>query len=593
MRLSKMHLHTLREVPGEAEIPSHIWLLRGGMMKKVVSGVYTFMPIGYRTVRKIGEIVRQEMDAAGAQELHMTHLMPAELWEETGRWSAMGPELWRVKDRHDRDFLLGPTHEELITDIVRNDVSSYKKLPLNLYHIQTKFRDEARPRFGLMRAREFVMKDAYSFDRDEESFKKSYQDMYVAYEKVFDRCGLKYRIVEADNGAIGGTGSHEFSAFSDYGESDLVYCDVCGYGSTAENAAGVDAPPVDEPLLETKEVYTPNCKTIDDVAEFVGLTAEKTLKALLFQVYDEYEEDGKIKYRVKEYVAAFVRGDRQLNMIKIVNALGIAEHMIEFADEAVMGELTGAVGGFTGPVGLKNCKIIVDSEIPGLKNLLAGANKFDTHMENVNYGRDYTADLITDLKLVGEGDACPHCGAPLSKTRGIEVGQIFDLGTKYSKAMNCVYKDENMQEHLMFMGCYGIGITRTMAAVVEQYHDDEGIIWPLAVAPYHVIITIVKNSDEEQAALAEKIYTDLLSTGTEVLLDDRDERAGVKFKDADVIGIPIRITVGKRASEGIVEYKLRREQDRVEITAEEAIEKARKLIAEEGSNPSIPLRTLL
>jgi prolyl-tRNA synthetase len=579
MKLSKAHLNTLHEVPGEAEIPSHIWLLRAGMIRKAVSGVYTFMPMGYRTVRKIKEIVRQEQDAIGALELHMPHLMPADLWEETGRWSAMGPELWRVKDRHDRDFVLGPTHEELITDIVRNEVSSYRQLPLNLYHIQTKFRDEARPRFGLLRCREFIMKDAYSFDKDDETCHKSYMDEYDAYSKTFDRCGLKYRVVEADNGAIGGTGSHEFSAFSQYGESELVYCDACGYGSTAESAAGVDEAPQDDiAMLELKETHTPNTKTIEDVANFLNLTADRTLKAVMFQTYNDL---GGGNYSIKDYVACFLRGDHELNMVKLVNALDIPEHMIELADDVAMGEATGAVGGFCGPIGLKNCIVIVDSEAVGQKNLLAGANKVDYHIENINYGRDYTADIVTDLKLVGEGDACPVCGQPLERTRGIEVGQIFKLGVKYSKSMGATFKDENQEDNLIVMGCYGIGVTRTMSAVIEQHHDDKGIIWPMSVAPYHVIITLIKPDDPVQAELAEKVYNDLNAKGVEAVLDDRNERPGVKYNDADIFGIPIRITVGKKAGEGVVEYKLRRESTSEDLSADDAVEKATALVAAE------------
>ena len=572
MRLSKMHINTLREVPGDAEIPSHIWLLRAGMIRKLVSGVYGFMPLGYRTLRKIEEIVRQEMDATGAQEIHMSAVQPAELWQESGRWSAMGPEMWRIKDRHGRDFCLGPTHEEVFTDIVRMEVSSHRQLPLNLYQIQFKYRDEARPRFGLMRSREFIMKDAYSFDRDYEGLDKSYDIMYEAYEKIFDRCSLVYRAVEADSGSMGGSGSHEFTALSEVGESDIVYCEKCSFAATTERAEAVDAPASTEEMLEMKEVHTPGTKTIEEVANYLELPQEKTLKALLFEVYDD-------EGNVKEYVAAFVRGDRSLNMTKLVNALGIAEHMIQFADEEKMNAATGSVGGFTGPTGLSNCKIIVDSEIENQVNLCAGACKVDYHITNMNYGRDYKADIVTDLKLVSEGSPCPNCGAPLSHARGIEVGQVFKLGTKYSDSMKAYYRDEKMEEHPIVMGSYGIGVTRTMAAVVEQHHDDDGIIWPMNIAPYHVIICPVKSNDEVQTELADKIYEELLSKGIEVLIDDRDERAGVKFKDADIIGIPIRITVGKKAGEGIVEYKVRSEADRSELPYEDAISSVLEAVA--------------
>lgn len=567
MRLSKMHIKTLREVPNEAEIASHILLLRTGMIRKLVSGVYGFMPLGWRSVRKIENIIREEMDATGAQEILMSAVQPAELWQESGRWFAYGPEMWRVKDRNGRDFCLGPTHEEVFTDIIRNDVSSYRQLPLNLYQIQTKYRDEARPRFGLMRSREFIMKDAYSFDKDYAGLDKSYDEMYKAYEKIFTRCGLTFRPVEADTGAIGGSNSHEFTALSEVGESEIAYCEKCSMAATTEKAECVDAPAEDDAMLPLEEVNTPGTKTIEEVANFLGMDQSRTIKALLFVTYDEEgKENG--------YVAAFVRGDRELNMVKLINALNIPEHSIEFADEAKMSQATGCVGGFTGPIGLHDCKIVVDSELVGLKNLCAGANKEDYHVKNVNYGRDYEGDIVTDLKLLKEGNPCPVCGAPVKHARGIEVGQVFKLGTKYSESMGATYKDENQKDQFIVMGCYGIGVTRTLSAVVEQHHDENGIIWPMSVAPYHVIVTLVKPEDEEQAAVAEKIYNDLMKAGVEVLLDDRKERPGVKFKDADLLGIPVRITVGKRAGEGIVEYKLRREEEKSEKAVEDAIKDA-------------------
>lgn len=571
MKLSKMHIKTLREVPAEAEIPSHILLIRTGMIRKLASGIYGFMPFGWRSVRKIEDIIRSEMDKAGGQEIHMSAIQPAELWQESGRWFAYGPELWRVKDRNGRDFCLGPTHEEIFTDIIRNDVSSYRQLPMNLYQIQTKYRDEARPRFGLMRSREFIMKDAYSFDKDFEGLDKSYDDMYKAYEKIFTRCGLTFRPVEADTGAIGGSNSHEFTALSEVGESEIAYCEKCSMAATTERAECVDAPADTEEMLPMEEVKTPGTKTIEAVADFLGMPQTKTIKALLFVTYDEEGNE-------KEYVAAFVRGDRELNMTKLINALNIPEHAIEFADEAKMSQKTGCVGGFTGPVGLHDCKVVVDSELTGLRNLCAGANKENYHVKNVNYGRDYKGDIVTDLKLLKEGDPCPVCGAPVKHARGIEVGQVFKLGTKYSQAMNAVYKDENQQDRLIVMGCYGIGVTRTLSAIVEQHHDENGIIWPMSVAPYHVIITLVKPGDETQEAVAEEIYNRLSDAGVEVLLDDRDERPGVKFKDADLLGIPVRITVGKRAPEGVVEYKLRREAEKQEMSVSEAVVAAIEIV---------------
>ena len=574
MKLSKMHIKTQREVPSEAEIPSHVLMLRAGMIRKLVSGVYGFMPLGYRALRKVEEIIRQEMDAAGGQEINMSAVQPAELWQESGRWYAYGPELWRLKDRHGRDFCLGPTHEETFTDIVRNEVSSYRQLPINLYQIQHKYRDEARPRFGLMRSREFIMKDAYSFDKDYEGLDKSYDTMYDTYSKVFDRCGLVYRAVEADTGAIGGSASHEFTALSDVGESEIAYCDSCNMVATSERAECLDAPADNAELLAREEVFTPGTKTIEEVATFLNIPQDKTIKALLFVTYDkEGQENG--------YVAAFVRGDRELNKIKLVNALDIPEHALDFADEENMENETGCVAGFTGPIGLRNCKIVVDSELTKLSNLCAGACKQDHHMLNVNYGRDYEADLVIDIKTLKENDPCPVCKAPVKYARGIEVGHVFKLGTKYSESMGAYYKDENMQDQLVVMGCYGIGVTRTLAAVVEQYHDDDGIIWPVSVAPYHVIVTIVNGADEEQKSLAEDIYNKLLDAKVEALLDDRDERPGVKFKDADLLGIPVRITVGKRAGEGVVEYKLRKNADQEEIDSNEAVAKAVKFIFEE------------
>ena len=577
MKLSQMHFRTLREVPTEAEIPSHILLLRAGMIKKTVAGVYTYMPMGWRTIRKIENIVREEMDAKGAEEIYTQSVQPAELWRESGRWDAYGPEMWRLKDRNDREFCLGPTAEEVFTDIVKSDVTSHRQLPRMLYQISDKYRDEARPRYGMMRSRVFIMKDNYSFDKDAAGLDESYDKMFEAYSNVFTRCGLNFRPVEADTGAIGGSNSHEFTALCEYGESEIAYCDCCDLAATVEKAACVDAAPQEDvEMLPLEKVYTPNTKTIDEVAAFLKLDKKQTIKALLFVTYDaEGKENG--------YVAVFIRGDRELNMTKLVNALGISEYAIEFADEDKMVAATGCVGGFTGPMHLHDCKIIVDSELPGLRNLCAGACEKDHHYINMNYGRDYKGDMVVDLKTLKEGDECPICGAPVRHARGVEVGQIFKLGTKYSEPMKAIYKDENQKDQLIWMGCYGIGISRTFQAIIDmpQNHDDNGIIWPMSVAPYHVIITQVKPGDEAQDEVAGRIYNELTRAGVEVLWDDRDERPGVKFKDADLIGIPVRITVGKLAAEGIVEYKLRRDQDKTEKTVDDAIADAIAIVNKE------------
>lgn len=574
MKLSQMHFRTLREVPTEAEIPSHILLLRAGMIKKVAAGIYSYMPMGWRTIRKIEQIIREEMDAKGAEEIYTQNVQPAELWKESGRWDAYGPEMWRLKDRNDREFCLGPTAEEVFTDIVKSDVSSHRQLPRMLYQITDKYRDEARPRYGMMRSRVFIMKDNYSFDKDAAGLDESYDKMYEAYSNVFSRCGLNFRPVEADTGAIGGSNSHEFTALCEYGESEIAYCDCCDLAATVEKAACVDAAPQeDTAMLPLEKVHTPGTKTIDEVAAFLKLDKKQTIKALLFVTHDaEGNEQG--------YVAVFIRGDRELNMTKLVNALDIPEYAIAFADEAKMAAATGCVGGFTGPMHLHDCRIVVDSELPGLRNLCAGACETDHHYINVNYGRDYKGDIVTDLKTLKEGDACPICGAPVRHARGVEVGQIFKLGTKYSAPMHAVYKDENQQDQLIWMGCYGIGVSRTFQAIIDmpQNHDESGIIWPMAVAPYHVIITEVKPGDEAQDAVSQKIYDALTKAGVEVIWDDRNERPGVKFKDADLIGIPVRITVGKLAGEGIVEYKRRRDADKREIGVEEAIAAAIEIV---------------
>ncbi len=573
MRMSKLYIPTLREMPAEAEIASHKLLLRAGMMRKLVSGVYSYLPMGYKVIRKVEQIVREEMDRAGSQELLMSAIQPKEIWEATGRWDNFGPEMFKLRDRNDREFCLGPTHEEYFTNLIKDEVKSYKQLPLNLYQIQTKYRDEKRPRFGLMRCREFIMKDAYSFDVDEENMKKAYEIMWEAYDKVFTRLKLKYKVVQGDTGAMGGKISHEFMAMSEVGESLIAYCDNCDYAATDEKAEVVYR--VNENSgkeLELEKVYTPNVTTIEALVEFFNVEHSNFAKALVFNV-------------TGKPVVAIIPGDRELNETKFCNYLGIAEHDLEMADEEMILDITGANKGFTGPIGLKEgVRLLVDSRITKMKNLVVGGNETDYHIKNVNYGRDFTGEVVEDLLLVREGDICPKCGEPLKMDRGIEVGNIFQLGTKYSDSLGATFLDENGKEKPFIMGCYGIGVSRSVAAVVEQYHDEDGIIWPLVVAPYHVIITIVNVKAEEQVELGEKLYEDLSSLGLEVILDDRNERAGVKFKDRDLIGVPIRITVGKRAGESIVEYSIRGKDEKIEISIGEIISLIKDEFHKEGLN---------
>lgn len=558
MKMSKMYMPTLREVPAEAEIPSHQLLLRAGMIRKLVSGVYSYLPLGWRTIRKVEQIVREEMDNAGSQELLMSAIQPRELWEASGRWENFGPEMWRLKDRNNREFCLGPTHEEYFTSVIKDEIKSYKQLPLNLYQIQTKYRDEKRPRFGLMRGREFIMKDAYSFDVDEEAMKAAYQVMWDAYDKIFTRLKLKFKVVQGDTGAMGGKISHEFMAMSEVGESLVAYCDHCDYAATDEKAEVVyHIAEDDSDLLGMEKVYTPGVKTIDELREFLGIEKSGFGKAIV------YNASGKPVFTI-------IPGNRELNETKLANYLGVPEHELEMADEDTILAITGANKGFTGPVGLKeNTRLLVDSRVTKMKNIVVGGNETDYHIKNVNYGRDFSGEVVEDLLLVEEGDICPKCGAPLIMDRGIEVGNIFQLGTKYSESLDAKFLDENGKEKPFVMGSYGVGVSRSVAAIVEQYHDDKGIIWPLVVAPYHVIITVVNTKSEEQLNLGETLYNKLIKMGVETLLDDRNERVGVKFNDRDLIGIPIRITVGKKASENIVEYSLRNSEDKQEVNVDE------------------------
>lgn len=542
MKMSNMLISTLREVPAEAEIDSHKLMLRSGMMRKMAAGIYNYMPLGLKVLKKVEDIVREEMDAAGAQEFLASAMIPAELWQESGRWDAYGAEMFRLKDRGNRDFCLGPTHEEVFTDIARNEIKSYKQLPLNLYQIQTKYRDERRPRFGIMRSREFIMKDAYSFDRNQEGLDIAFNKMHDAYVKIFNRCGLDAKPVQADSGAIGGANSAEFMVKSEVGEDDVVFCDCCNYAANIEKAACTPEKEEKQDFLELREVETPNAKTIEEVAAFFGKDAKKLAKTILFNA------DGKI-------VAVMVRGDREINEVKVTNAIGEV-NSLELASNEEVQNATNAVVGFAGPIGIKVDILLVDEEVANMYNFIVGANKTGYHIENVNYGRDFEG-TVGDFRNVTAGEKCPDCGGTVTIARGTEVGHIFKLGTKYSEAMNANFIDEDGKEKPFVMGCYGIGVTRTMASIIEQHHDENGIIWPLAVAPYHVSVIPVNVKDEEQVRVANELYDELISMGVEALLDDRNERAGVKFKDSELMGIPMRVTVGKKIGDGEVEFKLR------------------------------------
>lgn len=545
MRVSKLYAPTLREVPAEAEVVSHQLMLRAGFMRKAAGGIYTYLPLAWRVLKKIERIVREEMDAKGSQELLMPIVQPAEIWQESGRWDVYGAEMFRLQDRHNRCFCLGPTHEEMVTTLIRGDVRSYRQLPLSVYQIQNKYRDERRPRFGLMRGREFIMKDAYSFDRDEAGLDKSYQDMYDAYTNIFTRCGLNFRPVEADSGAIGGSGSHEFMVIADSGEAEIVFCTSCDYAANVEKAELFPLEAQEEAMLTKEEVVTPDCKTIADVCAYLKLPVDHSVKAVAYN-------------SEKGLILCFVRGDHEVNEIKVINTCGVID--LEMATEEQLAA-AGTVGGYMGPVGIENKKVIVvvDATVMQMHNVCCGANKEGYHFINVNPGRDFTPTYVADIRLIQEGDPCPHCGGEVSKARGIEVGQVFKLFTKYSSALKATYLDENGKEQPMVMGCYGVGVSRTMAAAIEQNYDDNGIIWPIEIAPYHVLVVPVNTKDEASAAKAEEIYMQLKKVGLETVIDDRNERPGVKFKDADLIGYPLRVVVGpKTLTEGKLEVKIRK-----------------------------------
>lgn len=559
MRLSGLLMPTLRETPAEAEILSHRLMLRAGLIRKLAAGVYSYMPMGLRALKKVENIVREEMDRAGANELLMSALLPAEAYMASGRWDVFGPEMFRLHDRHDRDFCLGPTHEEIFAETVKGAVRSYKQLPLTLYQIQTKYRDERRPRFGVLRSREFIMKDAYSFDLTEEGLDVSYKKMYDAYCRIFDRMGLDYVVVDADSGAMGGSGSQEFMVKSEVGEDVIAHCEACGYTANEEKAECVpdsfEFAENDKPM-EKKD--TPEAHTIEQLVNFLGVDARNFAKTIIYKI------DGK-------YVAAMVRGDREVNEVKLKNLVGGVD--IELAEPFAVREITHAEVGFAGPIGLE-IPVYADHEVMKMHAMVIGANETDKHFINVEPCRDFTPDKVADLRVAVDGDICPRCGKRIDTFHGIEVGHIFKLGTKYAKALGVSFPTESGEERTAIMGSYGIGINRCIAAAIEQNSDENGIVWPVSIAPYHVSVIPVNVKDETISALAEKIYAELLEKGIEAIIDDRDERPGVKFKDCDLTGIPLRITVGKKAGEGIVEYKVRGAEGFEEKTAEHAIEDA-------------------
>ena len=547
MRATNLYAPTLRNTPAEAEIASHQLMYRAGLIRKSAGGMYSYLPLAWRTIRKIEQIIREEMDAAGGQEIMMPILQPSELWEESGRWGAYGAEMIRVKDRHDREFCMGPTHEEMITALVRDELRSYKQLPVLLYQIQDKFRDERRPRFGVMRSREFIMKDLYSFDKDVEGMNESYRKMSVAYTNIFTRCGLDFRAVEADSGAIGGGHSEEFTVLAPEGESRIACCDACSYAASDEKAAlrPIDAP--DEAELPLEKVATPHTSTIALLAEYLKIPVEKTIKAVAYQTEDD------------TLILAFLRGDHEVNEVKLANAVPGARELRMADDEAI--RAAGGCPGFMSPIGIKEgTHIVVDETAMRMHNAVSGANEADFHYINVNPQRDFGTVTVADIRLVEEGDECPICeSGHLHIGRGIEAGQIFALGTKYSEAMGATFLDETGKAQPMQMGCYGIGVGRTMAAAIEQNHDKSGIIWPRAIAPYEVVVVAVNAKVDEQLRYAEEIYEELRAAGVDVLLDDRRERAGVKFNDCDLIGYPVRIAIGPKTIEnGSIEVKVRR-----------------------------------
>lgn len=569
MLATKLYAPTLREVPSDADVVSQQLMLRAGFMRKTANGLYSFLPLGWKSIKKIEAIVREEMDRASAQEIMMPILQPAEIWKESGRWNAYGAEMMRINDRHDNEFCLGPTHEEMITTLVKNEINSYRQLPVNLYQIQSKFRDERRPRYGLMRSREFIMKDAYSFDVDEAGLDESYKSMYDAYTRIFTRCGLTFRPVEADSGAIGGSGTHEFMAIAEAGEADIVYCTKCDYAANIEIGKPGIIKQDEEVLQELSVVDTPNASTIEAVAEMLNLPLHKTIKAVVFSI------DGKV-------VLAIVRGDHEVNEVAVQHAvLGSVEPEMATPEEL---EKVGLTAGFISPVGLQQTDefaIVVDESVMETYNVCGGANKKDAHYVNINPKRDFNVEdiIVAPIRLITKDDVCPKCGGALEHAKGIEVGQVFKLGTKYSEALQATFLDQNGRPNPMIMGCYGIGVSRTLAAVIEQYHDENGIIWPRSIAPFEAVIVPINAKDEALMSTSQTIYTALQNAGVDVLLDDRKDRAGVKFKDADLIGYPLRITVSKNTLENNeVEIQIRKSGEALPCAIDSVADKVTEML---------------
>ncbi len=553
MLFSQLLIPTLKEDPSEAEVISHKLLLRAGFIRKLTSGSYTYLPLGLAAIRKVEKIVREEMNRAGAQELLMPMVQPADLWQESGRWQQYGKELLRVHDRHNRDFCLGPTHEEVITDLARKNIHSYKQLPINLYQIQTKYRDEARPRFGLMRGREFIMKDGYSFDATDQGAEETYEKMKVAYNRIFSRCGLIFRAVDADSGAIGGSFSHEFMVLADTGEDTIVICKSCSYAANMEKAScQQSSAPEDIALQEIEKIETPGKRKVQVVCDFLNIKPSELVKTLVYIINDEP-------------VAVLLRGDHEVEEVKLANILGVSDEDMRLADDKEIFDATGTPSGYLGPIALK-IRTVADREIANMRNFVVGANEKNFHLQGVNMGRDFTPSLSGDIRKVTAEDRCIACGGELELTKGIEVGHIFKLGTKYSEALKATFLDDQGAEIPFIMGCYGIGVSRVVAAAIEQHHDMDGIKLPVAIAPVQALVLNLSPKDEEISKAAQEIYEALLKKNIEVILDDRDERPGIKFKDADLIGIPFRITVGKSFSkEGLIEVRSRADGDTLSI----------------------------